>query len=1407
MNRFSNILRFARRIVRVRFFVPALLLLTLAAGCFFAWSRHVAPTRIALVNFRDFQYAEMLDANDSRWVVLDRIGLDALAATDLRRYDAIYFFGRGMNLSGPQQAAVRRAITAGTHVYVTGATNAASDVTSLDGDRLERVGAYFENGGRKNLAALFRYTRKVLDGKTLFSGEAAEPQVIPLDALFHLGDDRFFTTVNEYQAFYEKSAKFKPGRPKVCLLTSIYGPRNPNLGSMDELIRQLEAKGLNVYPVAGLQKRLDYLREIAPDLVVTIPHGRLAPGRAEEAIRYLDEQGVPLLCPIGVLENYDEWMNSQKGMQGGLMSQTIVMPELDGGSEPYAISALYPDARGLAAPKAIPDRVETFVSRVERWLALRTKPNAEKKLAIIYYKGPGQNAMVAAALEVAPSLLNLLRRLKAEGYETGPLPESLDDFQKRINREGPVLGAYALGAFDAFLKNGDPAMVAANDYLKWARQAIAPDAYAAVEKQYGPAPGRFLSVERQGQAFLALPRVQFGNIVLLPQLLPALGDDTSKLVHGAKVAPPHPYLATYLWARYGFQADALVHFGTHGSLEFTPWKQNSLSGNDWPDILVGDLPHFYLYIINNIGEAIIAKRRSYATLVSHLTPPFVESDLYGPLKELQQAVGTYQSTTDPALKGELVTTITRVVREQKLYKDLNFLEPSTAPLDDDQIAKVHDYLMTVGLEKITRGLYTLGVPYAEDRVVETVRMMAVDGAAQARAQLDQIKGKVKNAQVADKNFFNDHYYHPALTSLDQVLSGQASPRSFLESSDLARLARWDKSHPVLPGDKSAASEPRTGAATKKDGPRGTRGGRPKTAAVVAGADAPGAAVDEQEREYVEAVRAVRDALSSVNRHRAALISSTKRETDALIGALNGHYVTPSPGGDAITNPDAVPTGRNLTAIDAEKAPSVEAWQVGKALAEETIRAKVKETGQLPKKVAISLWGGEFINSQGVDIAIVLHLMGVEPVRNARGEVYDVRLVPSRELNRPRIDVVVQTSGQLRDIAASRMALIDRAVKLASSAQDNSGFENNVQLGTVAAESIMKERGLSPAEAKTFATARIFGGVNGSYGTRIMGLVEAGDHWESDKDVSGQYLKNMGAVYTADHWSHYVPGVFEGALQNTDTLLHSRTSNLTGPLSLDHVYEFMGGLNATIRNVTGRDPDAYFADMRNKHRPVMQAAKEAIWVEARSTLLNPKYIRDLQAGGASSADVFAETFRNTYGWNVMKPEAVDDELWNELYAVYIEDREKLGLRETFARKNPFALQEITAVMIETARKGLWKASPGQVRALAILHTDLIREYRPGCSGFVCDNAKLRESIENVVGPERGQRYASAIADVRQGQGGQQVRGTTLERETIATVPSRSRIDRPVTAILAGGGVLLVVLGLMALGYFWRRAAGP
>ncbi|MDE6238149.1 MAG: cobaltochelatase subunit CobN, partial [Muribaculaceae bacterium] len=181
--------------------------------------------------------------------------------------------------------------------------------------------------------------------------------------------------------------------------------------------------------------------------------------------------------------------------------------------------------------------------------------------------------------------------------------------------------------------------------------------------------------------------------------------------------------------------------------------------------------------------------------------------------------------------------------------------------------------------------------------------------------------------------------------------------------------------------------------------------------------------------------------------------------------------------------------------------------------------------------------------------------------------------------------------------------------------------------------------------------------------------------------------------------------------------------------------------------TGKDPDAYLADYRNRNHAKMQEVKEAIGVESRTTILNPTYIKEKMSGGAGDASGIADVVRNTYGWNVMKPDVIDNELWNDIYDIYINDSHNLGIKDFFKNTNPAAIEEITAVMLETARKGMWNASDEQLSTLAELHTEIVNEYQPSCSGFVCNNAKLREYIASNVDKTTASAYNNSISNIR------------------------------------------------------------
>ncbi len=1337
--------------------IAALGLVVLVAGVVY-YQKKIAPTRIAFVNFQDFQVNQIIEVNENTYIKIDHIKVKDGQLPDIRGYAAMYLFAHGrLNLSEQNIETIRKAGQSGMKVYLY-APIPVEELSNLTPEDKKYIETCLKNGGNKNLRSMLNYTRRVLDGKTMFTEEVEEPYVYPKDYFYAPGEDEVFTSLESYEAYYKGTERYTEGGPKVLLISQILG-MSSGKGFLKPLIASLEKRGLNVYPVSSFRKRLQFAKAVDPDLVVYIPHGRFA---GTKGVAWLEGQNIPMLSPVVVFAPYDDWLQDQRGMDGGMLSQNVVMPELDGGAVPYAIAAQFENERGLMLFEGLPKRIDRFTSLAERVIKLKTTPNKDKKLVVFYYKGAGKNALVAEGLEIVPSLWNLLNKLKAAGYDTGPLPATSDELFERIQAEGPVLGDYALGTFEDWIKGGKPALVKTDEYVQWLQEYCQPEMLEDLERDQGPAPGEHMTTVKDGVSYMAIARVQFGNVVLLP--VPGGGsvdetnEDISQMPHGGSTAPPYAYLASYLWAREGFNADAVMHFGTHGSVEFTPWKQVALSEYDWPDALLGGIPHYYVYNISNIGEALVAKRRSYAVMNTHITPPMMQSEVYGDIEALDDAFERYWTSQQPLLKAEHKKTIRSLIAKADLEKDLEMDIPADpAAVSDAQLRKIHHYLHDIEQAKVTKGLHVLGQAYTEAEAYETLQQMSIDYLAHNLSKMDLIKGRATQEQVDDAHYFEDHYRYPAFEMIEKIFKKSAEPDAFITAEDKA----------ILEADRKNADPLKTPT--------------------------------REELDYLKALKGYAETLQSIRAYHKAIVDSPTVEMDTIVNALGGGYVLPQSGGDPVVNPNSIPSGRNTYGISAESTPTPEAWEVGKMLVDQMIAAHRERTGDYPNKVAFTLWSSEFVRQEGTTIAEVLYLLGVEPVRNARGRVHDVQLIPIEQLKRPRIDVVVQTSGQFRDLAASRIYLINKAVALASTADDGPDYPNRVREGTVAAETVMKQKGASPADAKELSTLRVFGGLNGSYSTGIMGMVEAGDRWEEDSEIAERYLYNMGAVYDKEHWGRYQPGMFEAALQNTDTVLQPRSANTWGPLSLDHVYEFMGGMNLAVRHVTGENPTSYFSDMRNPTKPVIQNAKQAIWAEARTTMLNPKYIAALQEEGASAADTFAETIRNTYGWEVMQPELIDEAVWDKYNEVYIEDKHDLKIQEFFREKNPYALQEMTAVMLETARKGYWNPDPEVLRNIAELHAQLVEEFEAGCSGFVCDNAKLREMISQALNAESKQAYLANIEAVRvASEQAEAAEGVTLSKEDVTQTSPALNVDKPASRwapIIAAIVVFGVIVGVM------------
>ncbi len=1561
------------------------LVVVFCVGGYLAYDRWFSPTQIALVNYSGFQVARFDKANNCGQIVVSELGSDQLDQAE--DFDLTLIFGRGFALDPDELRALKGSIDDGATVLVEAATNPNFDLTNVRQPYSDHINAFLSNGGTTNYRNLLRTVRHDLSEKTWGCEPPGELVAIDSDVLFHIDESQLFTEVEDYVEYYRGLPVFNEGGLKIALMTSVPGPFNANREHLDALIVGLEARGLQVFPIASRTRRLELLQAIDPDAVVMMPHGRFHLGRGEDAIRWLRSKQIPLLAPISVFDAYDDWLNDPQGYSGALLTMNVVLPELDGAVAPYAINAQFPDENGYLIFEAIPQRLERFLDLLDGFLALKHKDNSDKKIGIVYFRGPGKNALVAGGMEVAPSLFDTLHSLKREGYDLGDLPDEFETFNAQLNRQGVILAPFAAGSIDAFMQDGNPAFVPGETYRSWCEQ-LGEVPCGAMSSAYGPGPGEYMVTQEQE---LAIARLQYGNVVVMPQPLPGIGEDTFKLVHGTDKAPPHNYAAAYLWLRHAFGADAVMHYGTHGSLEFTPAKQVALSQNDWADALLGGIPHFYVYTMSNVGEAIIAKRRSYATILNHLTPPFQEAGLYSEWKALADKVAEYRLLNDGAVRNQVQAQITGLLLEDQLFQDLSLTRENVeAPADFEAsvLTPLARWLETLGQAKITEGLYTLGQAYASEQAQRTVRLMSVDALAQAALDIRQVVDPASAPAEVLPAMRKD-----AERWIQRRLDGEDAQRLLQEISPpgiAERVARWRAGNPelnemdIIRGFVAmAGSGGRTSPASGRDAyavdelmtltaeavadpenrafveglkgqqsfehvsraldPESAKTARvlakvipaigeslamlekPKVRRLVEAMQSPeareqvfgwleGGALEarvrlaqqervsalaieasaalpaivqslsvspenwqeiqavydrfvgfrdrfaqepglielladdlrvehdmsvgefsdalqagvktqesalaramERERALSQAYERLSETLEHLERAEQHLLSGSELERVAMAQALAGGYIEPASGGDPIVNPQALPTGRNMYAIDAEKTPTEAAWKVGQQMAQALLQNHLADTGAYPQKVSFTLWPNSFIQSQGATVAEILYLLGVEPVRDAFGRVQTLRLIPSEQLGRPRVDVVLQSAGQFRDLAASRLALVEKAVLMASEAGGGEDGQNFVSKGVRDAEKYLLEQGVPPLRARMLASKRSFGGLNGAYGTAIMGMVEGSTRWKNGDDIARQYLTNMGANYGAtEGWGEYEPHLFAAALLNTEVVIQPRSSNTWGALSLDHVYEFMGGLNNAVRHVTGSEPAAYFNDFRDPTRAQVTSFHETVWAEMRTTLLNPKYIGSLQEGSSSSAETFAETFRNSFGWNVMKTDGLNDQFWDSLYDVYLEDRHELDLRAFFERENPYALQEMSGVMLETARRGYWNASDEQLQALAVLHAELVRDHEMGGGDFSGGNAELARYLAERLPPALKQQYDDALTQVRGDTVGEQsvvLEKQSNERQQVEEPRDSDASERKPSDSAPQAGEpsqpspvwwLLALLLLIPVVWFWRRA---
>lgn len=1105
--------------------------------------------------------------------------------------------------------------------------------------------AAFKSGGEQNIMNI---VLQKLNRDLHLDCPWAEIEETPLSGIYNYKNKKLHTSFSGYLA---ERQDIRAGTPWIGLIIGRSDLTKSQYLYADALIRKIEESGFNVLPVFTSQqpghqeeqaiRRFFLSSDSIPRISALLNVGCWYNMRPDQERPVLEELSVPVINGIVLNVSQKEWEQSAVGIDIYNRSNLVAIPEMAGYTEPSVLVVFEPFGKNVRLKNVIESQLTTLLGRIRHIYNLQTKPNCEKKVGLIYYSyPPGKENIGASYLNVLPhSILSILRRMQQEGYDLGDQPLDSTAVFDRVMRYGRNIGSWAPAEVDRLVREGDPVLIPMEVYKEWYGQ-LSDKIRTEMEKKWGRPEESQLMVwkDAAGKPYFVIPVVKYGKVILTPQPPRGWEEQEKSLYHDPLVPPPHQYLAYYLFMKYGFEADALVHIGTHGTHEWLPGKEAGLGPDDYPEALIRDVPNIYPYVVDNVGEGLQAKRRGQAVVIDHMTPPFDKASLNPELRDLKSGISKYydQKSKSFVSARALFQELVLQIRMLGLDKDLR-LDTVT----DRNIEEVDDYLKEIEEHTTPFGLHTFGVS---------------PDAASAEAMTDVI------------------------VSMQRELTG--NNREYFRAQVLERIRQ-----------------------------------------------------------------------------------SGQEELNAFIRALNGRYVRAGTGNDPIRNPMSLPTGKNFFAFDPRLIPSRITCRLGEKLAEELIdHYRAEHSGEYPTKVTINLWAVECIRNEGTMEAQALSLLGVRPVYNSSSQVVDLELIPKSELNRPRVDIVFAPSGLYRDIFPELMALLDKAVSLAREADEEDNF---VREHILESEDKLREMGVKEDSlARRIASVRLFTTPSGAYGTGVSGAVQASGTWQEEKDVAEVYFDKMSHLYGQGFWGTkaedrytYLPKgfsktVFKNALSGTRVALHSRTSNLYGLLDNDDMFQFLGATGLAVRTIDGTSPVVMLTNLVDPSAPGQETLEKFLGRELKTRYLNPKWVNAMVDEGYAGARFINKMVFNLWGWEATLPESVNDNDWNQIYETYIVDKYQLNIRERFKKSgNLYAYQSILARLLETVRKGYWKADRGTVDRMLQEFNETIRDAGLACNLNVCNNEKLIQFISDHIEKmpsltsEEKNRYRSAIDGLR------------------------------------------------------------
>ncbi|QIL82363.1 cobaltochelatase subunit CobN [Diaphorobacter sp. HDW4A] len=1046
-------------------------------------------------------------------------------------------------------------------------------------------------------------------------------------------------------------AAWHDGGPVVAITFYRAHLLSANTAAFDALALALHARGLNPLPVA-LDSLKDALclaafRALCDEQNVALVMNTTAFSAVGEGAALAGD--APVLQVIASGGNREDWLADSQGLRPRDIAMQVVLPEMDGRIITRAVSFKGLSYRcpitqtDVVAYQPEPDRVDFVAELAERWCRLRSKPAAEKRIALVLANYPGSEGRIGSGvgLDTPQSVITIVRALARSGYALGDenaLPENSDALMQALLQGiandpsqwplRPAMQSYALADYERRLAGLAPEMAEAIQ-ARWGR----PEADPALRD------GRFMIAGlRLGSVFVG---IQPARALLNDGK--GMGAQDYASYHDAELVPPHSYLAFYFWLRDVWRVDAMVHVGKHGNLEWLPGKSLALSAQCWPDAILGPLPHLYPFIVNDPGEGAQAKRRSQAVIIDHLMPPLTRAENHGPLQDLERLVDEfYDALLVDQRRAELLRKqILAIVRQQHLLKDLA-IEPAQASDDDALLERIDAYLCELKETQIRDGLHVFGQSPEGRQRRDT--LLALARYPSGGAQTGILQALANDLLTAD---FDPLRIEPARAwtgprpAALQAVSDEPWRHEGDTRERLELLATA-----VIESPEMANGWPHTRAA----------------------------------------VEHVQDTLAP------ALDACGEQELMQLLRGLEGKFVPAGPSGSPSRGrPDVLPTGRNFYTLDSRAIPTQSAWELGQQAAKNVLERYLQDNGEYPRTLGLSVWGTATMRTGGDDIAQAFALIGVRPKWAAGSHrVVDFEVIPRVGLGRPRVDVTLRISGFFRDAFPNVVQMFDAAVQAVEALDGEDAEENPIRARIEQERADLKARGMDDAAALRQASWRVFGAPAGHYGSGLQGLFQTGA-WQSEDDLARAYLQWSAFAYGQDGDGVPALGALKARLGQLDVALQNQDSREHDVLDSSDYFQFQGGMAAAATHLSGRQPALYHGDHANPQHARVRSLGEEIGRVVRARVTNPKWIAGAMRHGYKGAFEMAATVDYLFGFDATTHQVADHH-YAMVTDAYLLDAHTRNFLE---QHNPDALRDMTTRLLEAVQRGLWE-EPGEYR---------------------------------------------------------------------------------------------------------------